>query len=346
MRVATSETEIIEREWVFSRKVQVLTACAVFFLLYVLTTSSPAALVAEQSQTIYFLANDGCSCTHKNVTYGFCYHLPKNWTIKGRRFNCNSSSHLEKLGLLSKAKVIDLMTEKMPTPMFVSAMSENHFMEGLNMIANIRSLWPRQRIIIYDLGLNPKTKRKLQEKCLVEVRRFPFETYPPYVRQLKQFRWKPLIIAMMLKEFGALWYMDTSVRWRTDCRDSVYSDITCRSGLNTTFARLSLPTAPNNANCTKPAYMLHLPAHHGIFPATHPGMYKYIPTDIDAIKKKSAMVYNAGFAFIVRTAEAIELLKWYVLCALEDECMAPHGAKQWCNFKNDPFNRYAGCHRY
>ncbi|CAJ0591940.1 unnamed protein product [Cylicocyclus nassatus] len=196
MRVATPETEIIEQEWVFSRKLQVLTACAIFFLMYILIISSPATVVVDQPQTSYFLGNDGCSCTHKNVTYDFCYHLPKNWTIKGRRFNCSFSSHLEKLGLLSKAKVIDLMTEKMPTPMFVSAMSENHFMEGLNMIASIRSLWPRQRIIIYDLGLKPKTKMKLQEMCLGEVRRFPFESYPHYVRQLKQYRWKPLLIAV------------------------------------------------------------------------------------------------------------------------------------------------------
>ncbi|EYB81708.1 hypothetical protein Y032_0375g225 [Ancylostoma ceylanicum] len=63
---------------------------------------------------------------------------------------------------------------------------------------------------------------------MVEVREFPFDRYPPYVRRLKQYRWKPLLIAMALQEFGAVWYMDTSVRWKKDRREVVYNEITCR----------------------------------------------------------------------------------------------------------------------
>nr|CDJ83411.1 Protein of unknown function DUF1647 domain containing protein [Haemonchus contortus] len=107
-------------------------------------------------------------------------------------------------------------------------------------------------------------------KCFVELRDFPFSNYPPYVKRLSHYRWKPLIIAMALKDFGAVWYMDTSVRWKKDRLSKVYDEIRCRKD--------------------------------------HP---------------------------------------WskYVLCALEQTCMAPPKSELRCSFK-DPFTIYAGCHRY
>ncbi|CAJ0598182.1 unnamed protein product [Cylicocyclus nassatus] len=110
--------------------------------------------------------------------------------------------------------------------------------------------------------------------------------------------------------------------------------------------RLLSFTGKRDLKCKKPAYMLHHPSDHSIFATTHPGMYKYIPTDIEAIKTNASMNHDAGFQFIVATADAHEILKWYVLCALEKDCMAPHDAGLYCDFQNDRFNRYAGCHRY
>ncbi|KHJ89021.1 hypothetical protein OESDEN_11168 [Oesophagostomum dentatum] len=112
-------------------------------------------------------------------------------------------------------------------------------------IANVRGVWPQQKIIVYDLGLNASSAedvkhpflastndKLLKSKCFVELRPFPFDRYPLYVRNLKEYRWKPLIIAfllqMVLKEFGAVWYMDASVRWMSDSRDVVYNEVTCR----------------------------------------------------------------------------------------------------------------------
>ncbi|CAJ0598157.1 unnamed protein product [Cylicocyclus nassatus] len=327
-------------KWVSSKRSQLIGACAFFFITYAVIASLP------QSPTNNILERS-CSCSHKNVTYDFCYHLPKNRMIKGRPFDCNFSTYLEELEILPLKKIVDLVTEEMPVPAFVTAMSQNHYAEGLTLIANLRSLWPRQKVIVYDLGLDPESKKELQKKCLVEVRSFPFERFPRYVHDLTQFRWKPLLIGMALKEFGAIWYMDTSVRWKRDCRKSVYNEITCRKKFKPAhFPRPFLPTGPANSGCKKPAYMLHSPSHHSIFAATHPGMYSYIPTDIEAIKKNESMNYDANFQFIVKTTDALEILKWYVLCALEKECMAPYAARVWCDFKNDQYYRYAGCHRY
>ncbi|CAJ0604880.1 unnamed protein product [Cylicocyclus nassatus] len=74
------------------------------------------------------------------------------------------------------------------------------------------------------------------------------------------------------------------------------------------------------------------------------GLYEYLPTNTKELKKNEC--YAAGFAFAVRTADTVELIKWYVLCALEKDCMAPPGAKLKCSFGKDKHGTYANCHRY
>ncbi|KAK6027069.1 hypothetical protein OSTOST_06907, partial [Ostertagia ostertagi] len=97
-------------------------------------------------------------------------------------------------------------------------------------IANIRKFWPHERILVYDLGLSLQSVEELKNKCLVELQNFPFSEYPSYVKNLLEYRWKPLIIAMAVMKFGAIWWMDTSVRWKKDYRKLVYDEIRCRNG--------------------------------------------------------------------------------------------------------------------
>ncbi|PIO61483.1 hypothetical protein TELCIR_16993, partial [Teladorsagia circumcincta] len=130
--------------------------------------------------------------------------------------------------LLPAENILDMKNDEFPEPVFVTAMSDNHSKEGLTLIANIRKLWPQRKILIYDLGLSSRSLKELEVKCLLEIRKFPFANFPSYVKNLGEFRWKPLIIAMTLKEFGAVWYMDTSIRWKKDRLNLVYDEIRCR----------------------------------------------------------------------------------------------------------------------
>ncbi|VDO31269.1 unnamed protein product [Haemonchus placei] len=285
-----------------------------------------------------------CQCNFAGTIYDFCYHLPPKPRVVGKRFDCANAVHLENLGLLSAEYALNLKKDAFPEPVFVTAMSDNHFREGLTL-----------------------------EKCLLEIRVFPFDIFPSYVKDLYQFRWKPLIIAkssqqssrvdvgkvplderkvrvtnrlqrddsdlrefMTLKEFGAVWYMDTSIRWKKDRLDLVHDEIRSRNFLKN----------PNVTTCGKSAYLLQLSSSHGVFPTTNPGVYEYIPTILRYLKQRSSENHDAGFAFVVRTKDAIKILKWYVLCALEKDCMAPPGAQLYCNFGEDRWDHYAGCHRY
>ncbi|CAJ0606254.1 unnamed protein product [Cylicocyclus nassatus] len=74
-----------------------------------------------------------CSCRHGNVVYDFCYRLPTNTSVKGRRFDCKYIAHLQNLELLSNRSTVDLQNHYMPAPRFVTAISGNHFKEGLTL---------------------------------------------------------------------------------------------------------------------------------------------------------------------------------------------------------------------
>ncbi|WKY04691.1 hypothetical protein Q1695_005589 [Nippostrongylus brasiliensis] len=174
-------------------------------------------------------------------------------------------------------------------PVFVTAMSSNHYAEGLTLIANIRNWWPKRKIIVYDLGLNVTSTERLKGMCLLELRRFPFSDYPQYVGNLLQFRWKPIIIAIVLKEYGALWYMDTSVRWNNDALWKNEIINRCHSS----------PSSSINVNyrpdvlvkCDKSSLMVHLRTRHGIFPTTHPEAICITRTHLQ-IRKPSNTTFN------------------------------------------------------
>ncbi|KIH55380.1 hypothetical protein ANCDUO_14463, partial [Ancylostoma duodenale] len=77
--------------------------------------------------------SEECLCRYNNTSYDFCYHLPENPTIKGRRFSCDHAPYLDALDLLSPQHLVDLSHDDLPPPAFVTAMSENHYDEGLTL---------------------------------------------------------------------------------------------------------------------------------------------------------------------------------------------------------------------
>ncbi|KAK6737424.1 hypothetical protein RB195_019867 [Necator americanus] len=136
-----------------------------------------------------------CFCEYKGALYDFCYRMPQTPSVTGKRFSCEYAAILGDFDLLSGDTALDMAVEGLLPPAYVVPMSENHYLEGLTLIANVRSLWPTQKILVYDLGLEKTSAKQL---------------------------------SMLLKEFGALWYMDASVRWKKDRRETVYKEITCR----------------------------------------------------------------------------------------------------------------------
>uniref|UniRef100_A0A158P930 SCP domain-containing protein n=1 Tax=Angiostrongylus cantonensis TaxID=6313 RepID=A0A158P930_ANGCA len=254
------------------------------------------SLIAE---TENLMPESECACELDNIWHDFCYRLPASSDIRGTRFNCTYAAHLKMLDLLSDSNAVNMKTDDMPKPMFVTAMSDSHYKEGLTLIANIRKLWPQQKLVVYNLGLDNRSLNELKEKCLVELRDFPFHDYPIHVSRLEEYRWKPIVIAE-------------------------------REAANLESPKvLTVSTFVNKKI--------------GYFTAS---VYDFIPTLPERLRSKTCVNYDAGFAFVVRTSDAMSILKWYVICALEKNCMAPPGAVLYCNFGDDRFLQYANCHRY
>ncbi|XP_072044307.1 uncharacterized protein [Amphiura filiformis] len=95
----------------------------------------------------------------------------------------------------------------------VTAFSENHVSEAKGMIGSVQKHMPGKRIVVYDLGIKPETKPKVKKFCGVKVRNFDFEKYPPHTKNLHTYAWKVFIIREALREFGAIFWADSSVRF-------------------------------------------------------------------------------------------------------------------------------------
>ncbi|XP_063442621.1 uncharacterized protein LOC134722916 [Mytilus trossulus] len=102
-------------------------------------------------------------------------------------------------------------------PVIVTAASSNHYRESLVMINTFKkNILPRYagiKLIIFDLGLTSYQKKEIQNVCSCEMRTFQFSKYPSFVRVLRNYSWKTLVIYTVLKEYNFVMWADASVRF-------------------------------------------------------------------------------------------------------------------------------------
>ncbi|VDP03509.1 unnamed protein product [Soboliphyme baturini] len=86
--------------------------------------------------------------------------------------------------------------EGIPEPVFITAASDNHFLEVQRLIIDFQRVVPNRSVLFYDIGLNDDNAEKVKSFCNVKYKKFEFWRYPDYVQDLMQYRWKLLIIAV------------------------------------------------------------------------------------------------------------------------------------------------------
>lgn len=166
---------------------------------------------------------------------------------------------------------------------------------------------------------------------IIEIREFQFSRYPPYVSNINEFRWKPLIIAELLTQHNSLWWMDSSVVVNKSL-SYFYSNIR-----NTNCSQ-------NSCINTDYPWLMITNSHHSIYAATDKRMYRYLPIS-DTVAKNLTMGAATVQLIYATTKIRKDVLRYWVLCALEKDCMAPEGSRLECNFGQNRYTYYAGCHR-
>uniref|UniRef100_A0A0K0FR06 Nucleotide-diphospho-sugar transferase domain-containing protein n=1 Tax=Strongyloides venezuelensis TaxID=75913 RepID=A0A0K0FR06_STRVS len=295
------------------------------------------------------------------IKYNLQYTLPSNENKQGKPFSCNLIPYLKEFKLLNKTDFVDLTKERLPQPKVVTAFSNNHLNEATLLLESFRKNFPNQKIIVYDLGLSRKNVKQTKKICFVEYRKFNFSRYPKHVSNLKTYAFKILIAAEVLKEYGAIFWADASVRFTKSNLNNVYDLLNCYNGkepnhrvteqkkigngyrktsyknifrydaCSTCYWRFNYKGFDekvykfNIKHCHKSPIMFHVPTFHGVLSTIHQDTYKYFPTDKERYTNRTiSRQYDAAFSLMVKTEDAVnDVLKWAVLCALDKYCIQP-----------------------
>ncbi|CAD5219257.1 unnamed protein product [Bursaphelenchus xylophilus] len=267
-----------------------------------------------------------CECNGEN----FCFPgVDENLRRKfGRPFPCDHYRYLKRFDLTeaesrTAPNAIEEINEDWQ-PVFVSGCSEDHFREMVGLVKNIRQRIQNPRIIVYDLGLNSTQIEEVKSWCNVEYRFFVFEQYPEHFRNLRNYAFKA-IIAEVLQTEKNFFYYDSSVRLKND-------------------AHKIIPEAVKAGR--SPPFMNYNAAPHSVYAVTQEGMYDYLPLphQIVLAKEYQSLLFVSDSPFTRRA------IKWFMLCALTEDCISPPAASPYCYLSSttDWINNRLGenCHRF
>ena len=207
-----------------------------------------------------------------------------------------------------------------------TAFSSNHSEEALDMIGSVQKYLPHTKIIVYDIGLSTEERGKVAKYCNVELRTFDFAKYPPHVKNIKNYAWRPFMLQELAQEYDVILYGDASLRI---------------TGYNIRKALECLLDFP---------FLAVKPAPQPIIALTHEKQIEYF--NFPPSRKYMAhwkTVQATAWFLLVNDLTREKIIAPWVDCVSHEECVAPHGARKGkCNFTLLEHNdgSYVGCHRF
>ena len=182
---------------------------------------------------------------------------------------------------------------------------------------------PNTKIIVYDLGLTDSQVSTLQTYCNVEIRKFNFQKYPEYFKNLKNYAWKTVIAKEMSEEFELFFYCDSSVRFKNPISHLLP-------------LLLRFPLVPGSM----------IPDL--IVGRTHDGMLKYLHMNMtrsELARVKPSIQAGVYMMWVTPLIKEKLLVPW-IDCGMHKDCISPEGATlRGCHRRNQN-GSYIGCHRY
>lgn len=203
------------------------------------------------------------------------------------------------LNMTSKTiEITPLLSSTTPQP--VTAFSLNHITEHQQRIDSAISLfkeqtlfnvtWPELKIIVYDLNLKPEPDlvNYVKNHPNLIYRKFNFDKYPKSVSNLMNYSWKILIFIEILKEFGSIFWFDTSIDFSPIVQQDFDFDkfhVTKPPTNSTYFSRNAVRQAIEKHVVGKRSsfiYYTHT-SGHGISWGTAREVFDYFPSEMDRL---------------------------------------------------------------
>ncbi|XP_055863565.1 uncharacterized protein LOC106071276 [Biomphalaria glabrata] len=224
----------------------------------------------------------------------------------------------------AKAKE-DYPMETTTLPPFVTAVSTSEFFQLQGLINHImEDLMTSQsdiKLLVYDIGLYKKERELIEKYCHCEVRDFPFQEYPRHVSDITNYAWRPIMLQIVLEEFGSAVYIEATTRFKTD---------------------LSLNFLKRRGS--KGYFLWDLPIYTSLVSYTATGMFEFL--DEQRCTFLDTSILSSEAIVLYRTEKTWrELMKPWLKCALNEDCIAPQYATySGCFELRHPHT--TGCHRY
>lgn len=211
-----------------------------------------------------------------------------------------------------QSRTLPLNYKMYSKPQLVTAFSANHFHEHVTHVPNIKEKFPGQKVVVYDLGLEPEQVQYLQSNPDFYIyKKFDYGDYPDHVRVLKNYAWKTLIWAETLPEYGSILWFDTSIYFFKNANEAIYKHIVEQDTCWVFYIKA---------------------AAHDIASFTHPKLWGYFPSNYTKYNTPDDSYMKMAGAVIIYDTDKCRynILKWAILCALTKDCISPAGSRKSC----------------
>uniref|UniRef100_A0AAF5I0M0 Calcineurin-like phosphoesterase domain-containing protein n=1 Tax=Strongyloides stercoralis TaxID=6248 RepID=A0AAF5I0M0_STRER len=319
----------------------------------------PKTMKLQFHLCIYQCQDNGL-CEYNGNYYDLQYKLPTNQNVKGRQFPCHLTKFLDYFGYLNESNYVDLSKTPVSKVKIVTAITDDHITETMPLLLSFKKYFPKETMIVYDLGLSKTTIKHLKSLKFIEYRKFNFSMYPPNVSIVKTYGFKFLVVSEVLKDYPSVMWVDACVRFKKkNFMERVNKLINCYKGKDENhklreqlkiekekkkrnFPVVGLPEKPfsfpkyrrkgydkelfkfNVQHCYKSNVLMHIPTFHGILASSHKKFFEFIPTNKSRYVPEKELQHGTGFVLFVRTKDTVQnIMKWAVLCSLTKNCIAP-----------------------
>ncbi|XP_060076122.1 uncharacterized protein LOC132555772 [Ylistrum balloti] len=177
------------------------------------------------------------------------------------------------------------------------------------------------KLVVFDIGLYQSELNLLKKHCQCDVRTFDTSVYPQHVADFANKAYRPIIIQLMLEEFGSAIWMDPDVRLQS------VSDLTMLK-----------------YRSTRNFFLWETSIFTGLISYTSPEMFKYLNekrcTFIDF-----GMMDTTTMVFYRTNKTWMGVMKPWLKCAFNKDCITPPTARNSeCFHYRRP--KWTGCHWY